>query len=154
MRPSINSAHPKFKTYFVLSTNCVLLADSMQEKLGLTIRSPKGFIIVGTYQDYLDLEYTKPNGLVVSRSIYQKRKLQFLSSLRREARVLKNSHFLLEGGWFLYRLGLKQGPYRRVKKRIERMIEIKINASRKVMARKMEGDGPLIVEQLKLKFFF
>ncbi len=31
------------------------------------------------------------------------------------------------------------------------MIKIKIDASRKVLARKMEGDGPLIVEQLKLR---
>ena len=34
------------------------------------------------------------------------------------------------------------------------MIEIKIDASRKVLARKMEGDGPLNVEQLKVKLFF
>ena len=60
----------KFKTYFVLSTNCVLLADSIVGKAGTDILSPQGFIVPGTYQDYLDLEYTKPNGLVVSRSIY------------------------------------------------------------------------------------
>lgn len=60
----------KFKTYFVLSTNCVLLADSIVGKAGTDILSPQGFIVPGTYQDYLDLEYTKPNGIVVSRSIY------------------------------------------------------------------------------------
>lgn len=60
----------EFKTYFVLSTNCVLLADSIVGKAGTDILSPQGFIVPGTYQDYLDLEYTKPNGLVVSRSIY------------------------------------------------------------------------------------
>jgi len=58
----------EFKTYFV--TNCVLLADSIVGKAGTDILSPQGFIVPGTYQDYLDLEYTKPNGLVVSRSIY------------------------------------------------------------------------------------
>ena len=60
----------KFKTYFVLSTNCVLLADSIVGKAGTDILSPQGFIVPGTYQDYLDLEYTKPSGIVVSRSIY------------------------------------------------------------------------------------
>ena len=60
----------KFKTYFVLSTNCVLLADSIVGKAGIDILSPQGFIVPGTYQDYLDLEYTKPSGIVVSRSIY------------------------------------------------------------------------------------
>jgi hypothetical protein len=47
-----------------------LLADSIVGKAGTDILSPQGFIVPGTYQDYLDLEYTKPNGLVVSRSIY------------------------------------------------------------------------------------
>ena len=65
MRSSINSVHPSLKTYFVLSTNCVLLADSIVGKAGTDILSPSRFIVPGTYQDYLDLEYTKPNGLVV-----------------------------------------------------------------------------------------
>ena len=60
----------KFKTYFVLSTNCVLLADSIVGEAGTDILSPQGFIVPGTYQDYLDLEFKKPSGIVVSRSIY------------------------------------------------------------------------------------
>lgn len=44
----------KFKTYFVLSTNCVLLADSILGKAGTDILSPKGFITPGTFQNYLD----------------------------------------------------------------------------------------------------
>lgn len=60
----------KFKSYFVLSTNCVLLADSIIGQAGTDILSPKGFIAPGTYQSYLDDEYEKPHSLVVSKSIY------------------------------------------------------------------------------------
>lgn len=60
----------KFKTYFVLSTNCVLLADSIIGRAGTDILSPQGFIAPGTYQEYLDREYEKPNSLVVSKSMY------------------------------------------------------------------------------------
>ncbi len=60
----------KFKSYFVLSTNCVLLADSIVGQAGTDILSPKGFIALGTYQAYLDEEYEKPNSLVVSKSLY------------------------------------------------------------------------------------
>ena len=60
----------KYKTYFVLSTNCVLLADSIVGEAGTDILSPQGFIVPGTYQDYLDLEFKKPGGIVVSRSVY------------------------------------------------------------------------------------
>ena len=70
MRHSIKFTSSKFKTYFVLSTNCVLLADSIVGEAGTDILSPQGFIVPGTYQDYLDLEFKKPGGIVVSRSIY------------------------------------------------------------------------------------
>ncbi|MEI4353932.1 DUF308 domain-containing protein [Streptococcus suis] len=60
----------KFKTYFVLSTNCVLLADSILGKAGTDILSPKGFIAPGTFQNYLDHEFERPNSLVVSKIIY------------------------------------------------------------------------------------
>lgn len=61
----------KFKTYFLFSTNCVLLADSIIGKAGTDILNPKGFISPGTYQDYLDREYEKPNSIVVSKKIYK-----------------------------------------------------------------------------------
>lgn len=60
----------KFKTYFVLSTNCCLLADSIIGQAGTDILSPKGFIAPGTYQAYLDNEYEKPNSMVVSKKVY------------------------------------------------------------------------------------
>ena len=60
----------KFKSYFVLSTNCVLLADTIVGQAGTDILSPKGFIAPGTYQAYLDREFEKPNSIVVSKHLY------------------------------------------------------------------------------------
>ena len=60
----------KFKSYFVLSTNCVLLADTIVGQAGTDILSPKGFIAPGTYQAYLNREFEKPNSIVVSKHIY------------------------------------------------------------------------------------
>lgn len=63
----------KFKTYFVLSTNCVLLADSVIGQAGTDILSMRGFIAPGTYQSYLDQEYEKPHSLVVAKNIYYRK---------------------------------------------------------------------------------
>ena len=60
----------KFKSYFVLSTNCVLLADTIVGQAGTDILSPKGFIAPGTYQTYLNREFEKPNSIVVSKHVY------------------------------------------------------------------------------------
>lgn len=61
----------KFKTYFVLSTNCVLLADSIIGRAGTDILNASGFIAPGTYQDYLNREFEKSNSLVVSKHAYK-----------------------------------------------------------------------------------
>lgn len=63
----------KFKTYFVLSTNCVLLADSVIGQAGTDILSMRGFIAPGTYQSYLDQEFEKPHSLVVAKNIYYRK---------------------------------------------------------------------------------
>lgn len=60
----------KFKTYFVLSTNCVLLADTLLGKTGTDVVSVKGFIAPGTYQEYLDREYERPYSNVITRKVY------------------------------------------------------------------------------------
>lgn len=65
----------RFKTYFLLSTNCVLLADSIIGQTGMDILNSSGFITPGTYKDYLDKEYDRPNSLVVSRHVYGKQAL-------------------------------------------------------------------------------
>ncbi len=46
----------KFKTYFVLSTNCVLLADSIVGEAETDIPSPKVLPSLGL-SDHLDLEF-------------------------------------------------------------------------------------------------
>ena len=60
----------KWKSYFVMSTNCVLLADSILSKAGTDIINTAGIISPGAYYDYLQKEYTLKNGIVVSRDIY------------------------------------------------------------------------------------
>lgn len=62
----------KFKTYCVMSTNCVLLADSILSRAGTDIINTAGIISPGAYYDYLQKEYRLKNGIVVSRDIYSK----------------------------------------------------------------------------------
>ncbi len=62
----------KFKSYCVLSTNCVLLADSILAKAGTDIIKTTGIISPGAYFDYMQSEYALQNGIVVTRDIYYK----------------------------------------------------------------------------------
>lgn len=62
----------KFKSYCVMSTNCVLLADSILCKAGTDIVKIDGIISPGAYYDYLQKEYQLENGIVVSRDIYSR----------------------------------------------------------------------------------
>ena len=50
-------ANGKFKTYFVFSTNCVLLADELLHCKEL---------------EFLNTEYLRPGGMVVERTIYKR----------------------------------------------------------------------------------
>lgn len=61
----------KFKTYFVMSTNCVLLADSIIGSLGTDLLKINGIITPGSYYDYLMKEYMKKNSMVISYNIYK-----------------------------------------------------------------------------------
>ena len=54
-----------------MSTNCVLLADTIVGAAGTDILSVRGFISPGTYQDYLDKEFERPHSLVVTKRVYQ-----------------------------------------------------------------------------------
>ncbi|MDD8049413.1 MAG: DUF308 domain-containing protein [Thomasclavelia sp.] len=62
----------KFKTYFVLGTNCVLLADSIIGASGSDIVDINGIVAPGTYYDYLEKESIRENGLVSKKTIYHK----------------------------------------------------------------------------------
>lgn len=61
----------KFKTYFVLSNNCVKLVDYILGATGSNILKINGFITPGIYYDYLATEYTKKNSNVISYKIYK-----------------------------------------------------------------------------------
>lgn len=62
----------RYKTYFVLGSNCVKLAETIMGKAGLDIIDLNGIISPGTYQNYLEKEYQRANGIVVSKNIYNK----------------------------------------------------------------------------------
>lgn len=62
--------HGKFKRYFVLTTNCVLLVDNIIGKAGTDILSLNGITSPGTLYEYLEKEFLKPDGLVISRNLY------------------------------------------------------------------------------------
>lgn len=60
----------RFKSYFVLSTNCVQLVDAALSAAGTAIVKLNGIITPGTYYDYLDDEFIKPGSMVISRTVY------------------------------------------------------------------------------------
>lgn len=62
----------RFKTYFVMSTNCVFLADYILSKAGTDIVKTAGIITPGDYYDYMQSEYALPGGIVITRDIYSK----------------------------------------------------------------------------------
>ena len=59
----------EFQTYFMGSTNCAMLADRIIGSLGTDILSPGGLVTPGAYYSYLEREYRKKSGLVVSKRV-------------------------------------------------------------------------------------
>lgn len=59
-----------FKTYFVMNTNCVLLADSIVGQSGIDLVKVQGLISPGAYFEYFNREFSRKNSFVVSRKIY------------------------------------------------------------------------------------
>lgn len=60
-----------YKTYFVLKTNCVALADAILGKTGIDIIGTNGILTPGTYYDYFNHEFLKSRTNVISRTIYR-----------------------------------------------------------------------------------
>ena len=60
----------KFRTYFVASTNCVLLADTLIRSKQLHLVTPGGFITPGAYLAFLNDAYQRKEGNVKERKIY------------------------------------------------------------------------------------
>ena len=64
----------KYKTYFVLGTNCCYLVDDIVRKSGMDIISINGIITPGTYYDYLNKSLRLKKSRVISKDIYNKNK--------------------------------------------------------------------------------
>lgn len=60
----------QFKYYFVMTTNCVLLADRIIGKSGIDIVNMNGIITPGTYFSYFEEESKKENSRVVEKRLY------------------------------------------------------------------------------------
>lgn len=60
----------KYKTYFVLGTNCCYLVDDIIGNSGMDILSINGIITPGTYYDYLNRKLNNKNSNVISKDIY------------------------------------------------------------------------------------
>ncbi len=61
----------KFRTYFISSTNCVMLADELIRNRDLTLINLSGLVTPGAYLSFLNTEYLKPNSAVISRTLYE-----------------------------------------------------------------------------------
>ena len=61
----------KFRTYFISSTNCVLLADELIRNKDLSLVYLSGLVTPGAYLSFLNSEYLKPNTPVISRTLYE-----------------------------------------------------------------------------------
>jgi len=60
----------KYKTYFVIGTNCCFLADEIIGSFGMDILSINGIITPGTYYDHLNRLFNQKNSNVISKEIY------------------------------------------------------------------------------------
>lgn len=59
-----------FKAYFVMTTNCVKLVDSILRSAGVTAAMPNGLLSPGAYYDFLNRRYRLKNSIVISRQTY------------------------------------------------------------------------------------
>lgn len=58
-----------FKTYFAVNSNCVLMVDAIAGAAGIDTLNT-GFITPGTYYQFLDGLYSRPNSFVVTKTVY------------------------------------------------------------------------------------
>ncbi|OTN89559.1 hypothetical protein A5819_002057 [Enterococcus sp. 7E2_DIV0204] len=62
--------HGAFKTYFVLTTNCVLLADTILGPTGIDLLTINGILTPGTYLEFLRNEFKRADSNVISFEVY------------------------------------------------------------------------------------
>lgn len=63
----------KFKTFFVLSTNCVYFISHLLSVLGLLLYDLSGIVSPGAYFDFLNNRFKSDKSFVVSRKVYRKK---------------------------------------------------------------------------------
>ena len=95
--------HGKFKTYFVMTTNCVLLADTIVGKSSIDLISMDGMMTPGTYYDFLNKEFQIAHSIVTSRTIYTQANildLQSDSDLKETIKDMEDPRSFLEAYLF------------------------------------------------------
>lgn len=60
----------RYKTYFLISTNCVSVADKIIGSSGINVISLNGIITPGTYLTYLEREFKRNNSFVTKKTIF------------------------------------------------------------------------------------
>ncbi|MBR3694506.1 MAG: DUF308 domain-containing protein [Erysipelotrichales bacterium] len=60
----------QFKTYFIMTTNCVLLVDTLLGKSGVDLLKINGIVTPGAYCEFLNNEFSLAHSNVVSRRVY------------------------------------------------------------------------------------
>ena len=63
----------RFKTYFAVNSNCVLMVDAIAGAAGIDTLNT-GFITPGTYYQFLDGLYSRANSFVVAKTVYTKQR--------------------------------------------------------------------------------
>lgn len=65
----------KFKTFFVLSTNCVFFTTHLLSAIGLNLFDMSGIVSPGSYFDFLNKQFKSDKSFVISRCVYTKRNM-------------------------------------------------------------------------------
>lgn len=60
-----------YKTYFLLSTNCVKLVDDILGTTGSDLLKLNGVITPGAYYEYLNKEFKRKNSKIINKKIYK-----------------------------------------------------------------------------------
>lgn len=65
----------KFKTFFVVSSNCVFFITHLLGSIGLNLFDMSGIISPGSYFDFLNKQFKSDKSFVISRTVYTKRNM-------------------------------------------------------------------------------
>ncbi len=65
----------RFKSFFIMTTNCALFVESVLEKAGFDRLHINGAITPGTWFDYFEMELNKKDSIVNSKTVYRREDL-------------------------------------------------------------------------------